>query len=152
MLRCPQHVVIYCVDILGRYYTRSFFGRMVIFIRPVFYLFGLSFKNLAVQFSIFSAIWFRPTGQFLFLNLQVRKLFFPGPTSLETGNERTYKDGRLKRRTMFALLFDRLLLRMGLLSNPSTSTTSTNLVYFESAYYHGARGVHLIIYLISIEV
>ena len=36
---------------------------MVIFDRPVFYLFGLSVINLAVQFSIYSAVWIRPTVQ-----------------------------------------------------------------------------------------
>ena len=40
----------------------------------------------------------------------------------------------MKRRqlSMFDWLFDQLLLPMALSSNPSTSTTSSNLVYFES--------------------
>ena len=44
-----------CGDIPSSYYTCSFFGH------PVFYVLGPLVKNWAVQFSIYLAVWIRPT-------------------------------------------------------------------------------------------
>ena len=62
-------------------------------------------------------------------------------TKIQNGWQKTKSgyqdDGMLKRRqlSMFNMYFDRPLLQTGLLSNPSTSTTSSNLVYFESQHF-----------------
>ena len=44
------------------YYSHSFFSLTVKFSPWVFYLFGLSVIFSAVKFSIFYAVWIRPTG------------------------------------------------------------------------------------------
>ena len=44
------------------------FGRLVKFGHSVLYLFGCLIKNLAVRFSIYSAVWIRPYGQVCFDN------------------------------------------------------------------------------------
>ena len=46
---------------MGRNYSKSIFGRLVKFGRSVLYLLGRLVKYSAVQFSIYSALWIRPT-------------------------------------------------------------------------------------------
>ena len=50
-------------DISGRNYSTSIFGCMVKFGQSVFYLLGRLVKYSAVPFSIYSAVWIRPSGQ-----------------------------------------------------------------------------------------
>ena len=48
---------------MGRYYSKSIFGGLVKLGRSVLYLFGRLVKYSAVQFSVYSTVWIRPTVQ-----------------------------------------------------------------------------------------
>ena len=59
-------------DILSGYYTSYLFSLIVIFGRSVFDLFGRMVRNLAVRFSIYSAVWIWPSPIFSLKRLELK--------------------------------------------------------------------------------